>query len=177
MTKNSSNEEAVEYYRAKDGRTVAIYIDSSFDSYENFRPHLESEEERQHLTEAYDLEDIEQERKAKAHITDDEYPLQLVLLNRPEGSHTKAHYHELIDQPELPTRHQIFICQSGVAEVGIFTTEGDELGTCRLQQGDLVLLAEGHSVEFVEAGTKLIEIKQGPFPETDEEDKVDLDID
>ncbi len=33
---------------------------------------------------------------------------------------------------------------------------------------------EGHEVEFLEDDTKLIEIKEGPFPETDEKDKVDL---
>ena len=37
-------------------------------------------------------------------------------------------------------------------------------------------MLEGHEVEFLEKGTRLIEIKQGPFPETDEADKVDLDV-
>ena len=35
-------------------------------------------------------------------------------------------------------------------------------------------MLEGHEVEFLENGTRLIEIKQGPFPVTDEADKVDL---
>jgi len=36
------------------------------------------------------------------------------------------------------------------------------------------LMLEGHEVEFLEKGTRLVEIKQGPFPVTDEADKVDL---
>ena len=41
---------------------------------------------------------------------------------------------------------------------------------------DLVLMLEGHEVEFLEPKTRLIEIKQGPFPGTDADDKVDLEV-
>ena len=40
----------------------------------------------------------------------------------------------------------------------------------------MVLLLEGHEVEFIEPRTRLIEIKQGPFPGTDADDKVDLHV-
>lgn len=169
-------ETEVEFYRADDGRTVAIYVPSSFDRYDAFPPYLDTEEEREHLEEAYDLEDIQEERKTKAHLTEDEFPLQLVLLARPEGSLTKPHYHEVTSRTEMPTRHQILICQSGVSDIGVYTKEGDYLGTATLEEGDIILVAEGHSVEFSAPDTKLIEIKQGPFPETDENDKVDLDV-
>jgi hypothetical protein len=43
-----------------------------------------------------------------------------------------------------------------------------------LDPGDLILMFEGHSIEFLEPGTKAIEIKEGPFPESDEADKVDF---
>jgi len=39
------------------------------------------------------------------------------------------------------------------------------------------LLCEGHSLEFLDRDTKVIEIKMGPFPGSDEADKVDLDVD
>ena len=170
------SETEVQFFKADDGRTVAIYIPSSFEQYEAFPPYLDSEEERAHLEEAYDLEEIEEERRTKAHLTDDEFPLQVVLLARPAGSLTKPHYHEVTGEIDMPTRHQIMICQSGVADIGVYTKEGDHLGTVQLAEGDIILLAEGHSVEFSEPNTKLIEIKQGPFPETDENDKVDLNV-
>lgn len=170
------SETDVEFYRADDGRTVAIYVPSSFDRYDAFPPYLESEAEREHLSEAYDLEDIEEERRTKAHLTEDEFPLQLILLARPQGSLTKPHYHETTGHTDMPTRHQILICQSGLSEIGVYTRDGDHLGTAELEAGDIILLAEGHSVDFTEPDTKLIEIKQGPFPETDENDKVDLDV-
>lgn len=172
------SETDVEIFRAPDDeRTVAIYVPSSFDRYDAFPPYLDTEEELEHLEEAYDLEDLEQERRTKAHLTEDEFPLQLVLLARPEGSLTKPHYHEVTGEIDLPTRHQILICQSGESDIGVYTRDGDHLGTVTLTDGDIILLAEGHSVEFSAPDTKLIEIKQGPFPETDENDKVDLDVD
>ncbi|MBX6351513.1 MAG: hypothetical protein IRZ11_08420, partial [Clostridia bacterium] len=110
----------------------------------------------------------------KAHITEDEWPLQIVLLNRPKGSFTKAHYHVNERPPEVKTRHQVLICQRGAVEVGVYTKEGEALGEVVLRPGDLVLCLEGHSVRFLEDGTKVVEIKQGPFPETDAADKVEL---
>ena len=43
--------------------------------------------------------------------------------------------------------------------------------------GDFVLSCEGHSLEFLDPDTKVIEIKMGPFPGSDAADKVDLNVD
>lgn len=166
----------VEYYRADDGRTVAIHIRASFDDYEAYPPYLETEEERQHLREAYEVRDPEFERQTKAHMTPDEFPIQIVILNRPEGSVVNPHYHEVTEHPTLPTRHQVMYCQRGALDIGVYTKEGEFLGTAHLGPGDLILMAEGHSIEFAEPDTKAIELKQGPFPETDAADKIDLDV-
>lgn len=168
--------DGVDYYRASDGRMVAIHVTTEFEDYSSFPPYLESDEERAHLSEAYDIEDPMVERRTKAHITEDEFPLQLVLLNRPVGSYTKPHFHEVERQPEMPTRHQVMICMSGRAEIEVFTITGEYLGTVDLGPEEIVVLAEGHSVRSVEPNTRIIEIKQGPFPTTDEADKVDLDV-
>ncbi|MDP6279156.1 MAG: hypothetical protein QGI11_11710, partial [Nitrospinota bacterium] len=95
--------------------------------------------------------------------------------NRPKGAVTKAHYHLVEERPSVnTTRHQILLCQRGKVRVGVFTKEGDYLGDAILNPGDLILMYEGHEVEFLEDDTKLIEIKEGPFPETDDKDKVEL---
>ncbi len=165
----------VDYYKASDGRIIAIHVKGDFSDYAKFPPYLDTEEAKDHIRTAYAGQDIEEERNTKAHMTDDEIPLQVIVLNRPKGAITKAHYHVVEERPTVnTTRHQVLICQRGKVRVGVFTKEGEGLGDAILNKDDLILMYEGHEVEFLEDGTKLIEIKEGPFPETDEKDKVDL---
>ncbi len=164
----------VTFFKARDGRTVAMLVRADFDEYSQFPPFIETAAERAHLEKAYSPETLQRERDTKAHLTEDEFPLQVILLNRDPGATTKAHYHVVERHPNLPTRHQVLLCQRGAARVGVYTMEGEHLGDARLGAGDLILMCEGHEVEFLEKGTRLIEIKQGPFPETDERDKVML---
>ncbi len=165
----------VDYYKAADGRIIAIHIKRDFGDYAKYPPYLDSDEAQEHIRTAYAGQSIEDERNTKAHMTDDEIPLQIIVLRRPKGAITKAHYHVVEERPSVnTTRHQVLICQSGSARVGVYTKEGDHLGDTILRKDDLILMYEGHEVEFIEDGTKLIEIKEGPFPETDERDKVDL---
>jgi len=169
---------SVRYFRAPDdGRVVAIYVRGEFDEFAKFPPFMETEEELKHVREAYRVSDPASERTTKAHITDNSWPLQVILLEREPGGTTMPHYHVPTEElPPLPTRHQILICQRGSARVGIFTKEGRALGDVVLKANDLVLMLEGHEVEFMEPKTRLIEVKQGPFPGTDADDKVDLRV-
>jgi hypothetical protein len=57
------------------------------------------------------------------------------------------------------------ICSSGSARIGLFTKGGDHVADVVLAPGDLLLMYEGHSIETLEDGTRLLEIKQGPMPE------------
>lgn len=166
--------QGVEYVKASDGRTVALVIRGNFDDYAAFPPYLDTEAERAHLAEAYSGADPETERRTKAHMTADELPLQIVLLNRNPGAVVKPHYHLVTERPTNTTRHQIMICRSGKMRIGVYAKEGDHLREVDLDPGDLILMYEGHRIEFLEPGTKAIEIKEGPFPETDEADKVDF---
>ena len=164
----------VEYVKAADGRTLAQVIRNNFDDYAAFPPYMDSEEERAHLAEAYAGADPETERRTKAHMTPDENPLQIVMLNRNPGAVVNPHYHKVTDRPTNTTRHQIMICLSGRMRIGVYGKEGDHAADVDLETGDLILMYEGHCIEFLEPGTKAIEIKEGPFPETDEADKVDF---
>jgi len=171
-----SDLKTVRYFRAPDDhRVVAIHVRGDFDEYEKFPPYLDTEEEREHLRQAYRGADPDLERRTKAHLTEDAWPLQIVILERMPGGTTLPHYHiPDRDLPKLPTRHQVLLCQRGSAKVGIFTTRNEHLGDVILRRDDLILMLEGHRVEFLEPRTKLIEIKQGPFPDNDIADKVDL---
>src|SRR6185437_2170696 len=94
----------VQYFRAPDDRRpIAIFISGQFDEFEKFPPFMETEKEIQHVREAYK-------------ITDNSWPLQIILLERDPGGTTLPHYHVPTEAlPELPTRHQILVCQSGKA--------------------------------------------------------------
>ena len=166
----------IQHYLSRGGRLIGLLIPGNFSDFASFPPFLKSEEERRHLAQAYSKVSAEREAATKAHLTADELPMQIVVLARDPGSKVNPHYHVNDVQPQSATRHQIMICQSGRARIGLYTTEGEHVDSVIIQQNDLILMAEGHSIEFLDPGTRLVEIKMGPFPKTDEADKVDLDI-
>jgi len=72
----SSSLKHVQYFRAPDDRRpIAIFISGQFDEFEKFPPFMETEEEIQHVREAYKIADPLLERTTKAHITDNSWPL------------------------------------------------------------------------------------------------------
>ncbi len=167
----------IEAYHAEDGRLIGLYVPGDFRDYASFPPFVETPEEQAHLAQAYQVASPERERETKAHLTEDPLPLQLVLLNRDAGAYVRPHYHRNDAPATSAMRHQILVCQRGRLRVGLYTSSGARLGHVTLAPGDLVLMCEGHSLEFLEPETKVIEIKMGPFPGSDAADKVDLDVD
>ena len=153
-----------DFYRAPGGRVVAMVVRSDFDDFESHPPTFDSEEEREWLKRHYRVNSPELERRTKAHLTEDELPLQITVLNRPEGAFVKPHYHLNEGPPHSETRHQVMVCLSGSARIGLFAKEGDHVDDVTLRAGDFALLYEGHSIETLEDGTRLLEIKQGPMP-------------
>lgn len=177
MKETRGNAKQIEAYRARDGRLIGIYIPGDFSDHLSFPPFLATEEDRAHLAEAYQVSSVQRERETKAHITEDELPLQVVLLNRDAGAYVRPHYHSNETPARSDTRHQILLCQSGALRVGLYSREGERVGIVLLRPGDLVLATEGHSLEFAAPDTKIVEIKMGPFPGNDAADKIDLDVD
>jgi len=155
----------VTYFRAEDGRLIGMYVNNNFSDFAAFPPYVKEEKERAFINTAYEVSNINRERDTKAHITPDEYPLQITILNRDPGAVVKAHYHKNYEPFEGQTRHQIMICQRGKAIISVYTIQGDHVGDATLLPGDLILMTEGHRIEFVEPNTKMIEVKQGPIPE------------
>lgn len=164
----------IEYIKAADGRTIAMVVRDDFGDYAAFPPYLDTEEEKAHLAAAYQGQDPEKERNSKAHITANELPLQVILLNRDPGSVVNPHYHAVTERPQTTTRHQIMFCKAGKMRIGVYAKEGVHVKDVDLGPGDFILMYEGHQIEFLEPGTRAIEIKEGPFPETDEADKIDF---
>ena len=154
----------VEHYRAPDGRPVAIVVRGDFDDFASHPPTFATDEERAWLAEHYRVHSPELERETKAHLTADGLPLQVTVLNRPAGAFVKAHYHVNEGAAKSETRHQVMVCLSGSARIGIYAREGPHVADVDLATGDFALLFEGHSIETLVDGTRLLEIKQGPMP-------------
>lgn len=165
----------VEMHRATDGRPVAMVVRSDFDDFAAHPPTFETEAEREWLREHYRVASPELERTTKAHLTGDDLPLQVTVLNRPAGAFVKPHYHVNDEPPEVDTRHQVMVCLTGRARIGIFAREGDHIADADLAAGDFALLYEGHSIETLEDGTRLLEIKQGPMPSNPFDDNVPIE--
>lgn len=138
-------------YRASDGRFVGLFVPASFDDFEGA-----GETRRARLTEA-------------------SLPLQVLLIERPPGSRVPPHYHPVVRHAFNATRHQVMLCVRGRLRVGLYTTEGEPVGTVELGPGDLVLAAEGHSVEVLEPGSRMLEVQTGPVDESDPRERVDLE--
>jgi hypothetical protein len=164
-----------EMHRAADGRPLAMVVRHDFDDFTSFPPTFDTQAEREWLQEHYRVASPELERTTKAHLTPDELPLQMTLLNRPAGAFVKPHYHVNEGAAELDTRHQVMVCLTGRARIGIFAKEGDHVTDVDLDAGDLILMYEGHSIETLEDGTRLLEIKQGPMPANPFDDNVPID--
>ena len=82
--------EHVKYYKSpRDNRVVAIHIRAGFEEFESFPPFMDTEEEHEHIRKSYNV-DPTSERRNKAHITDDNWPLQVIMLNRDPGGTTAA---------------------------------------------------------------------------------------
>ena len=164
----------VEVYRARDGREIALVIRVDFDDFESHPPTFDSEEERTWLSRHYRVASPDLEKRTKAHVTRDELPLQLTVLNRPAGAFVNPHYHLNERAPRSETRHQVMFCLGGAVRIGLFATDGDHVDDVDLGPGDVALLYEGHSIQTLEDGTRLIEVKQGPMPANPLEDNVSL---
>jgi hypothetical protein len=163
-----------ETYKAPGGRPIALVVRADFDDFASHPPTFADERERQWLAEHYSVASPELERTTKAHLTPDELPLQITVLNRPADSLVKPHYHTNDRAADSETRHQVMVCLAGSARIGLFAKEGDHIDDVVLAPGDFALLYEGHSIETLEDGTRLVEVKQGPMPADPLEDNVAL---
>ncbi|MDD5220975.1 MAG: ROK family protein, partial [Candidatus Bipolaricaulis sp.] len=86
-------------------------------------------------------------------------------------------YHTPVVSPNpfgnKPRQEVLFILKGKIRAV-FSTKENETIGSEILSSGDAVLFTEGHFVEFLE-DTVFLEVKQGPYPETKDKDRIRLD--
>ena len=105
-------------------------------------------------------------------LTPPEFSLQFGINVKKKGEKSKAHFHPSTEATKEP-RQEILHIIGGRIKLTLYTTFGKKVGERILNKGDTVLLTKGHGLEVLE-DTRMIEIKQGPFPGP-EKDKIFLE--
>ena len=96
-------------------------------------------------------------------LTPNEYPLQVGILNHPAGTQIKPHVHRDIHY-EVNTTQEFIYVESGRIEIILYDDTWDEVTRDVLSGGDFVLFVSGgHSLKVLEE-SRMVEVKQGPYP-------------
>jgi hypothetical protein len=112
----------------------------------------------------------------RAYVTDFGLPLQVVSGVGDANETGSNHVHPYVPaSASWPTRHKVVVCIAGSIDVELSESDGSPVGTASLTPGAALLCTEGHRVVFRTNGSRMIEVKQGPFPGTTELDRVMID--
>jgi hypothetical protein len=95
-------------------------------------------------------------------FTPDDFSQQLAYMNRPKNYVIPPHVHNLV-QRDVHLTQEVLVIKSGKVRVDYYDNDRNYLESRILNQGDIVLLANGgHGFEMLET-SEMIEIKQGPY--------------
>ncbi|KPA13940.1 hypothetical protein MHK_005856 [Candidatus Magnetomorum sp. HK-1] len=96
--------------------------------------------------------------------TPESFSLQLGIHNRQKGDFVVPHLHIPIDEIEQLNIQEIFFVLNGKIRVDLY--DNNKKIEVTVTKGDTILLNTGHSVTFLE-NARMIEIKQGPYRESE----------
>lgn len=107
--------------------------------------------------------------KETTFLTDPAENFQVGFVVKPLGTDVSRHEHGAI-QRSLDSTSEYLLLRRGKCVVDLFDTERQAVGSIEMRQGDSVLLLRGgHSIRMLE-DCVFLEVKQGPYPGTDEKD-------
>lgn len=95
--------------------------------------------------------------------------LQIGSWNYPSNKILQRHFHQLVNRSVNRT-HEIIIVLEGSLKAQIYTLEKEFIKEVIINSLEVgIMLNCGHGYEIIEDGTKVIEIKNGPYmgPEMD----------
>ena len=105
-------------------------------------------------------------------FTPDNFPLQLGFWDYNNGKVLKSHIHIENQRLVKKTQELIYIL-SGKVKISLYEDNGELIESFIAEQGDTVFHAEGgHGYEILENGTRVIEIKNGPFTGVESDKKI-----
>ena len=103
-------------------------------------------------------------------ITPPDANLQVGFVVKAAGMDIPRHDHKKIER-RIAGTCEVLVLQRGRCDVDFFDDGRNFIGTRKLASGDiLVLLRGGHGFRILE-DTTFLEIKQGPYPGTEEKDQ------
>lgn len=96
-------------------------------------------------------------------FSDDNEFIQVGTWFYDAGKQLADHVHNEFDRNATRTCEAVHMV-SGSMRVRLYTLEQEPVAVFDIKQGDtLILLDSGHGYEILEDGTKVLEIKNGPF--------------
>lgn len=141
------------YTAPPDDRLIGLLVPASFDDYAAHHPH----------------------DGRRSYVTEFELPLQVIRVQGSPGDRGSKHVH--LAQPPArawPTAHKVMVCLAGRVRVELSEADGTPVGEAVLSPGDALLCTEGHEATYLEPSSRMMEIKQGPYPGTSEADRIVL---
>lgn len=103
-------------------------------------------------------------------VTPPEFKLQLGFIVHEGGHEISRHVHHPIER-NISGTSEILIVQKGSCEVDIYNNDRELIETKTLRAGDIMMMVDGgHGFRMLE-DTRLLEIKQGPYPGIEEKER------
>ena len=95
-------------------------------------------------------------------VSEDEN-LQVGVWNHPRGTNLPPHIHKPLLRSTVGTQEVVYVI-SGSVHIDLYGIAGDLIYETTLDAGDIcICLAGGHGYSILESGTKVLEIKNGPY--------------
>ncbi len=105
-------------------------------------------------------------------FTPNEFSQQLGYMQHPAGRRIQPHVH-LPVQRELTYTQEVLFIRKGKLRVDFYTSRQEYVESRILVAGDVILLASaGHGFQVLE-DLEMIEVKQGPYAESDDKTRFD----
>jgi hypothetical protein len=141
------------YTAVSDGRLIGLLVPFGFSEFIDYHPN----------------------DGRRSYVTDPNFPLQIVTATGAPSDIGSNHIHQALPlHDEWPTRHKVVVCLSGAVQVELSEADGTPIGIAVMGPGDAVMSTEGHRISYLERASRLLEIKQGPYPGNVDEDRVFL---
>ena len=97
-------------------------------------------------------------------FSDDAESLQVGTWVYNSGKELQAHIHNLVER-RINRTHEVLYVISGSLEARIFDMEAQPVESFLVEQGEILMLMEcGHGYKILSDDTRVIEIKNGPYP-------------
>lgn len=99
-------------------------------------------------------------------ISPPDYALQVGLIAHPAGGEFRAHRHIKV-KAEIDAFQEFLVLQSGLIRIDLYGLDSQYLESVVLRTGDSILLVDGGHGAFMLRDSRVLEVKQGPYPGDD----------